>query len=392
MAEIYKLQGEINSFNSKEFEETLLKYHEEHGELILDAEDLEYMSSSGIRALVKLAKQQDEMRIDNVSDDMFSIFYSSGLTEIFTINRKMPVLTNDNWEVAGIGASGVVYKINNDTAIKVYNEGTKFEHVTQERELARQAFISGVPTIIPDRNAMVDDKYAMIFELVNSSSLGDLLGTEPDNFDALMDDYVKMVKELHTIEDKRGYFPNLQDLWLNTENMIREGLRPEDADLILDIYKNSKRSRMLLHGDIHPGNVLISDGEMVLVDMACMSTGPALLDIITVFRLPMYVRDVGNIETCEKSLGFKREMFDQFWDAFARRYFEVDDEDILAEIKKQMYGITALDFMFSINTLPPVGARRFYERVGNGIMDKIIKPNADQIRKIFAEGKLDIDI
>ena len=266
MATVYKLKGEIDSFNAKEFEDDLLKCHSEKGDLLLDASELSYMSSSGIRALVKLSRLQKEVRIDNVNDTMFSIFYSSGLTEIFTINREMLKMTNDNWDVAGVGATGTVYKINNDTAIKVYKEGTKFEYVNQERELARQAFICGVPTIIPNRNVMVGDQYATIIELVNSVSLGEAFMDSSDNFDKLMDDYVRMIKDLHSIEDKKEYFPNLQDLWLRSEHMVREGLEADDAELVVDIYKNSKRSRNLLHGDIHPGNVMISDGEMVLVD------------------------------------------------------------------------------------------------------------------------------
>ncbi len=389
MAKVYELKGEIDSFNAKEFEEDLLKAFEENGELLLDASQLEYMSSSGIRALVKLSRLQEEIRIDNVNDAMFSIFYSSGLTEIFTINREMVKMENDNWDVAGVGASGTVYKINNDTAIKVYKEGTKFEYVNQERELARQAFISGVPTIIPNRNAMVGDQYATIFELVNSTSLGEALTNEPDRFDELMDDYVRMIQDLHSIEDRKEFFPNLQDLWLQSEYIIREGLG-KDAELVIDIYKNSKRSRYLLHGDIHPGNVMISDGEMVLVDMASMSTGPELLDAITVYRLSMFAKDVGLLEAAEESMGIKKEMFEKFWKAFATRYYDTTDEAVIEEITRQMYLATALDLMFSINTIPPENARNYYRIVGGKIMDSIITPNKDLIRKIFAEGKLQI--
>ena len=390
MATTYYLKGEIDSFNAKDFEEELLDFHEKNGDLILDASELEYMSSSGIRALVKLSRLQDGVQIDNVNDAMFSIFYSSGLTEIFTINREMLTLTNDNWEVAGRGASGTVYKINNDTGIKVYKEGTKIEYVNQERELARQAFISGVPTIIPNRAAKVGDQYAMLFELVNSSSLGEMLTNNPDRFDELMDDYVAMMKNLHSIEDKKEYFPYLQDLWLKSEHMIREGLKSEDAELVVDIYKNSKRSRNLLHGDIHPGNVLFSGGELVLVDMASMSTGPELFDIITVYRLSMYAKDVGLLQPAERSMNMTSDLFKKFWEAFARRYFDVTDQATIDEITRQMYGITALDFMFAINTIPPENARNFYKKVGDKVMNDIINPNKDEIRKIFEEGKLNI--
>ena len=391
MAAVFPLKGAIDSFNSKEFEEELLDFHSKNGEVVLDASELEYMSSSGIRALIKLSRlQNNNLRIDNVNDTVFTIFYSAGLTEFFEVNRQIPEMTNENWDVAGVGASGTVYKINNDTAIKVYSEGIGFDYVNQERELARQAFICGVPTVIPDRNVKVDGKYATIFELVNSSTLGEMMTNHPDRFDELMDDYVKMMKELHAIEDKKEYFPNLQELWLKYEHMIREGLRDEDATFVVDTYKNSKRSRSLLHGDIHPGNVMISDGEMVLVDMACMSTGPDLLDVITVYRLSRYAEHVGLLAAAEESMGIKHEMFEKFWNAFAGRYFETDDPETLKEIERQLFNVTALDLMFSINTIPPENARNYYKIVGNKIMDEIINPNRELIRKIYEEGKLDI--
>lgn len=390
MAAIYYLKGEIDSFNAKEFEDELLKFHEDNGELILDASQLEYMSSSGIRALIKLSRLQDEVRIDNVNDAVFSIFYSAGLTEIFTINREMLDLKDDGWEVAGVGASGTVYKIDDDTAIKVYKEGINFDYVNRERELARQAFISGVPTIIPNRNAKVNGQYATIFELVNSSSLGEMLTNNPDRFDELMDSYVDMIKSLHKLEDNKDYFPNLQDLWLKYEYMIREGLSKDDADLVVDLYKNSLRSKNLLHGDIHPGNVMISDGEMVLVDMASMSTGPDIFDVSSIYRLAMYGENVGLKDAAVETMGIEYEMFVPFWEAFAKRYYGVDDRDTIDKINKQLTAVAALDITFSINTIPPESARNYYKKVGSKVVDKIIRPNEDMIRRIMTSGKLDI--
>lgn len=390
MAEVFKMKGRIDSNNSADFNKELMSFAEEHGELVLDASELDYISSSGIRALMILYKKQKMLRIDNVKEEVFSVFYFAGLTEVFTINTRLQELTNDGWQVAGVGASGTVYKMDNDTAIKVYSEGIGFDYVNQEREMSRQAFLSGVPTVIPNRNVKVGDQYATIFELINSSSLGDALDSEPDRFDELMDEYVAMIKEIHSIEDTKEYFPYIQDIWLKYDHMVREGMKPEDADFIIDTYKNSKRSNNLLHGDIHPGNVMISDGGMVLIDMACMSRGPELFDAITVFRLSMYGEHVGLLKAAEESMGMRHENFKPFWEAFVKRYYEVQDQDVIDEITRQMYGVTALDLMLSINTIPPENARNYYKIVGEKVMEAFIRPNIDQIQKIYAEGKLDI--
>ncbi len=390
MAKIYELKGKINSINGAEFAKDLLAFAEKNGEVRLDARKLTYISSSGIRGLMKLYNKQRKLIIDNVSKEIFNVFYSAGLTELFNINTELDELVNDGWDILGVGASGTVYKIDEDTAIKVYGKGIDFDYVSRERELARKAIICGVPTILPFKNVKVDNSFATIIELINSKSLGELLQSEPDRFDELMDRYVEMIKNIHSIEDNRNYFVNLQDIWLKYDYMIKEGLSSDNADLVLDIYRNSKRSNNLLHGDIHPGNVMMSEGEMVLVDMATMSTGPDILDVISIYRLSMYGKDLGLLETAEKSMGFKSSMFEKFWDAFARRYYETDDKETLQKISEQLYNITAFDLMFSINTIPPEYVRNYFRKYGESIMRDVIIPNQDQIRKIFAEGKLDI--
>ena len=52
----YELGKSINANNAAELEEDLLAAYEEHGELKLDAANLEYISSAGLRVLLKLRK------------------------------------------------------------------------------------------------------------------------------------------------------------------------------------------------------------------------------------------------------------------------------------------------------------------------------------------------
>lgn len=389
VAAVYCLPEVMNALIHDEIETSILDFQKKNGVITLDAEKLRYISSSGIRILYKLYKVQHELRIDNVDDDIFSILYDAGTTEIFTVNKKVQELINDNWEVSGVGATGTVYKIDRDTAIKVYGEGYGFDFVNQERILARQAFISGVPTVIPSRNARVGNCYATIFELINSSSLGEELN-DPDRYEQLMDDYVAMIRHLHSLRDTKGVFTDIQELWLKYEYMLREGLNPSDADLVIDLYRNSKHSKNFLHGDIHPGNVMISDDEMVLVDMACMSTGPDIFDVITIFRLAVYGDELGLTKVAEKSMGIRSEMFGKFWEDFAKRYYEVKDRETIDRINEDLRLVTALDFMLSVNTLPAENVRNYYRKFGSDIMDEIIRPNEDRIRKIMTEGKIDI--
>jgi len=78
------LDGRVDSTNAADFERELLEAAAgASGEdIILDAEELEYISSSGLRGLMKLRKQTGRsMSIVNVSPDIYEIFDTTGFTE-----------------------------------------------------------------------------------------------------------------------------------------------------------------------------------------------------------------------------------------------------------------------------------------------------------------------
>ena len=66
----------------------------------------------------------------------------------------------------------------------------------------------------------------------------------------------------------------------------------------------------------------------------------------------------------------------------------MDDRDIIDKITEDVRLVTALDLMLSINTIPPEKAREHYRQYGQRVMDTIIRPNEDRIRKIMTEGKI----
>ena len=82
-------EGELNSFNSEEVEkeiEVILK-NNKFSSIVLDMDKLTYISSAGIRIIIRLRKQYDVSLI-NVTKDVFNIFDMVGLQSILKIERK----------------------------------------------------------------------------------------------------------------------------------------------------------------------------------------------------------------------------------------------------------------------------------------------------------------
>ena len=82
------LEGRLDTTTAPELEKTLKESLDGVKELVLDFEDLEYISSAGLRVLLsaqKIMNKQGSMKLINVSSDIMEIFEVTGFSDILTI-------------------------------------------------------------------------------------------------------------------------------------------------------------------------------------------------------------------------------------------------------------------------------------------------------------------
>lgn len=80
--------GSVDATNIAGIEEALFKELDGVTEVTFDLEKLEYVSSSGLRALLKTQKRmktQGRMVIKNVNDDIMEILKTTGFVRFLTI-------------------------------------------------------------------------------------------------------------------------------------------------------------------------------------------------------------------------------------------------------------------------------------------------------------------
>ena len=84
----FALEGRLDTVTAPELEAALQEGIAGVGELTLDLEKLEYVSSAGLRVLLspqKAMAKQGEMKLINVSEPIMEIFDITGFSEILTI-------------------------------------------------------------------------------------------------------------------------------------------------------------------------------------------------------------------------------------------------------------------------------------------------------------------
>ena len=177
------LEGNVDTSNAEEVGKEIDEIRNEHpdGKFVLDLQDLKYISSAGLRQILRLKKKEPEFKIINCSSEIYEIFDMTGFAEMMDIEKAYRQMSVEGCEKIGEGSNGVVYRLNPDTIIKVYKNNDALEDIKRERELAKTALVLGVNTAIPFDVVKVGDKFGSVFELLSAKSITKLIMADPDN-------------------------------------------------------------------------------------------------------------------------------------------------------------------------------------------------------------------
>ena len=124
---VINLTGRINTDNAGIVEEEISSQLAANpGEaLTFDATNLEYISSAGLRVLLKFRKQFGKnLDVLNVSNNVYDIFGVTGFTELFNVKKRLREISLEGLDVIGGGAFSTVYWLDPETIVKVFTHPT----------------------------------------------------------------------------------------------------------------------------------------------------------------------------------------------------------------------------------------------------------------------------
>ena len=172
-----KLNGRIDSTNASSVEEDIMKILGENPDLpvTIDCTALDYISSAGLRVLMKTKKAVKDTKLINVAPAVYDILETTGFTELMDIHKVLKTISVKGCEVIGKGAKGTVYRIDKETIVKTFKPGSDISDIEKERKLARAAFVLGIPTAISyDVVNIEGGGYGSVYELLDASNLADV--------------------------------------------------------------------------------------------------------------------------------------------------------------------------------------------------------------------------
>ena len=198
---IISLSGRIDSNNASAVQEDIDRQLSAHKgeEIVIDAEKLTYISSAGLRVLLKVQKQAGKpLALINVSKDIYDIFETTGFTELFRVKKAYRQLSVEGLKVIGRGFFGTVYRMDDDTIVKVYRGGEdSIPMIENEIRMARTAFLHGIPTAIAYDIVKVVEDYGSVFEMLKSSTYMEWIIESPEEKKRIVDSYASFMKQVN---------------------------------------------------------------------------------------------------------------------------------------------------------------------------------------------------
>ena len=327
------LEGRISSANAPEVQAELLAVSraDPERELVIDAGGLEYISSAGLRVLLQLAKgQEGGLTVRNVPPEVYEIFEMTGFTSILKIRKKLREVSVDGCEVIGSGAIGTVYRIDEDTVVKVYEIPDSLAMIENEQKRAKQAFLKGIPTAISYDVVKVGEKYGSVFEMLKASNYNDLLRFAPERKEATLRSYAHFLRQVHAVEMEPGELPDARTVYNGYLDALRDHLPQDLFDRLRALFSAMSENLHMIHGDINLKNIKLSGDEPMLIDMETLSVGDPVFDLQGLYvTYQLFPEDEpGNLQAF---CGLTEELGDAVWEKALEFYFDDRDASALRE-------------------------------------------------------------
>ena len=383
---VIELEGRIDTNNSSQAESEITGIISANKGLtpVFDAEKLAYISSAGLRLLMKVAKTSGgKVKILNVSKEVYEIFETTGFTNILEIEKALRHISVEGCQLLGQGGNGSVYRLDDDKIVKVYKPWMTRETIDQERSFARNAFMNGVPSVIAYDLVRCNDCYGVVFELIKSKTLGQTMRENPEKLEEYTDKYVALAKQLHSIHVKPGTFTDIRTVLHSRIPKIAKWTSQEERDLLNSLIDCIPESDTIIHNDLHPGNIMIQDGELLLIDMPEMCNGPTAYDLVGIYRDMIAAPSGNSANSVEKSVGLPAKTIMQVGNMFFAKYTGLSNPaDLEAYYKK-------LGLLFAFNVAIIVGTEAENAvKLAPILMDKLLRgvviPNEQALRHLLS--------
>lgn len=342
------LLGRLDTEAAVKFEADLMEVcrNNPHDRMVFDAENLQYVASSGLRTVLKMSKAEKSFSIENVCDAVYSVFEMTGFSRIIDIRKSLRKIDLEKCEKIGFGGNGAVYRVSEDEIVKVNYNPSTYESLQMELQKAKEAFLLGIPTAISfDMVDCGDGKRGVVYETIKSTTLGETIQKNPERIEELTQQYIGQLNLLHSIHTDNPAFGSAKDNYRKQVEDASKHLTEDEGQMLRQILEVLPEGDRLVHCDAHPKNIMIQNGEMLWIDMEQMAVGHPIYDLISIAVI------LNGMRTDEMILGIcgmDNATVAIFRNCFIRNYFKTEDPEAIQKYESMLNALRLIRTVFAI--------------------------------------------
>lgn len=211
------------------------------------------------------------------------------------------------------GGTAELHALADGRVVKLYWEGAPLDAAEREAERTREAVRLGAPAPQVHDVVSIAERPGVVFERVDGPSMLLVLAQSPDRLDELGGQLAELHAGLHALHSER--------LPPQREHLVRRinlgPLPARNKPVVLNRLRDFEDGHALCHGDLHPGNVIMTAKGLRVIDWFDATSGHPAGDFARTCLLLQYAR-------LPQASEAERSVFDalreSFLDAYLTRY------------------------------------------------------------------------
>ena len=328
---ICHLTGYLTEERNRIFRMNIESFYEKHGDayVVYDFSTVAWIDMDGISIFEDLRASEKRFLLKNLSADCLVLFVVEEFEAYLDENDKLREIDLSSCEKINEGANGIIYRVSDEVVAKTFKDDPDYYDIVRHRIAQKNALISGVPAPFSFGYAKYNGKIVTLMELINSRSLFQIITTEKDS-DEYIIRYAHFIKELHETRDETK-------LSLFMRSMFGQEIleKADRCDCVLpEKYKGRARELIeavdepecLVHGDIHPKNIMVSSDEMLFIDFDSFSTGKSVYDLGSLYRALLCNENKG-ITDINSFFDISFDECQRIWNIFIGEYLKDEKEE-----------------------------------------------------------------
>jgi len=176
----------------------------------------------------------------------------------------------------GDGATAEIFAYGENQVLKLFNANQPQEWIGQEEFFARVAFDHGLPVPRVSDLLEVDGRIGILFDRVVGPTAGESMGKNPLRLSRWVKMLAELLASIHSVDLSGVKIDNnflMQKFRFERFIGYAEFWSDEQKRKVIEGTNNLPDGNSLCHGDLHPGNIIMSANGPVIIDWPAASRG-----------------------------------------------------------------------------------------------------------------------